>query len=131
MAAAGEHDLQRMLASLDVEQRPGLFTFASGDYPALKARAHATINEDEGPTYIVTVDDAISAGAPVDFVGVWLTLSVWSSLTSVGLTAAFSTALADAGVPCNVLAGYHHDHVIVPADQADEALRVLRRLSSQ
>jgi hypothetical protein len=131
MAAAGEHDLQRMLASLDVEQRPGLFTFASGDYPALRSRAHATINENEGPTYIVTVDDAISAGAPVDFVGVWLTLSVWSSLTSVGLTAAFSTALADAGVPCNVLAGYHHDHLIVPADQADEALRVLRRLSSQ
>ena len=131
MAAPGEHDLQRMLASLDVEQRPGLFTFVSGEHPALKSRAHATINETEGPTYIVTVDDAISAGAPVDFVGVWLTLSVWSSLTSVGLTAAFSTALAEAGVPCNVLAGYHHDHVIVPADQADEALRVLRRLSSQ
>lgn len=120
-----------MLASLDVEQRPGLFTFVSGEHPVLKGRAHATINETEGPTYIVTVDDAISAGAKVDFVGVWLTLSVWSSLTSIGLTAAFSNALAAAGVPCNVLAGYHHDHVIVPADQADEALRVLRRLSSQ
>ena len=131
MSAPGEHDLQRMLASLDIEQRPGLFTFVSGDYPGLKARAQATIAETEGPTYIVTVDDAISVGAPVDFVGVWLTLSVWSSLTSVGLTAAFSGALAAAGVPCNVLAGYHHDHVVVPADQADEALRVLRRLSSQ
>jgi hypothetical protein len=131
MAAPGEHDLQRMLASLDVEQRPGLFTFVSGEHPVLKSRAHATIHETEGPTYIVTVDDAISAGAQVDFVGVWLTLSVWSSLTSIGLTAAFSNALAAAGVPCNVLAGYHHDHVIVPADQADEALRVLRRLSSQ
>jgi hypothetical protein len=131
MSAPGEHDLQRMLASLDIDQRPGLFTFVSGDYPVLKGRAHATIAETEGPTYIVTVDDAISADAPVDFVGVWLTLSVWSSLTSVGLTAAFSSALAGAGVPCNVLAGYHHDHVIVPADQADEAVRVLRRLSSQ
>ncbi len=120
-----------MLASLDVEQRPGLFTFVSGDYPALKGRAHATITEAEGLTHIVSIDDAVAYGAPVDFVGVWLTLSVFSSLSSVGLTAAFSTALAVAGVPCNVLAGYHHDHLIVPVDQADEALRVLRRLSSQ
>jgi len=120
-----------MLASLDVEQRPGLFTFVNGDWPGLRGKAHATIAEPEGLTSIVLVEDAVEVGAPVDFVGVWLTLSVWSSLTSVGLTAAFSTALSEAGVPCNVLAGYHHDHLLVPVDQADEALRVLRRLSSR
>ena len=127
----GEHDLARMLASLDVQQRPGLFTFVTGDWPGLRQKAQATIQEDEGPTYVVAVGDAVEVGAPVDFVAVWLTLTVWSSLASVGLTAAFASALADADVPCNVLAGYHHDHLLVPAERADVALRVLRKLSSR
>ena len=45
-----------------------------------------------------------------------------STLEQVGLTALFSRALADAGISCNVLAGVHHDHLLVPADRADEAL---------
>ena len=31
--------------------------------------------------------------------------------------------------PCNVLAGYHHDHLLVPAERADEAVSVLRSLA--
>ena len=127
----GEHDLARMLASLDVQQRPGLFTFVTGDWPGLRQKAQATIQEDEGPTYVVAVGDAVEVGAPVDFIAVWLTLTVWSSLASVGLTAAIASALAEADVPCNVLAGYHHDHLLVPAERADVALRVLRKLSSR
>jgi hypothetical protein len=127
----GERDLARMLASLDVQQRPGLFTFVTGDWPGLRQKAQATIQEDEGPTYVVAVGDAVEVGAPVDFVAVWLTLTVWSSLASVGLTAAIASALAEANVPCNVIAGYHHDHLLVPSEQADVALRVLRKLSSR
>jgi hypothetical protein len=126
----GEHDLDRMLASLDVEQRDGLYTFVCGDWPSLRARAHAIVQEREGPTYVVAVADAAEAGAPVDFVAAWLTLTVWSSLDSIGLTAAVSAALAEARVPCNVIAGYHHDHLLVPVGRVDEALRVLRKLSS-
>ena len=51
-----------------------------------------------------------------------------SSLGAVGLTAAFSVALADAGISCNVIAGYYHDHLLVPHDRADEAVAVLRAL---
>ncbi len=127
----GELDLARMLASLDVQQRPGLFTFVTGDWPGLRQKAHAVIQEDEGPTLIVSIPDAVEVGAPVDFVAVWLTLTVWSSLDSVGLTAAISNSLAEAGVPCNVVAAYHHDPLLVPAEQADIALRVLRKLSSR
>jgi hypothetical protein len=128
---AGELDLARMLASLDVEQQPGLFTFVTGEWPGLRNKAKAIVEEAEGVTLVVTVADAVEVGAPVDFVAVWLTLTVWSSLESVGLTAAFATALANSGVPCNVIAGYHHDHLLVPVDQADEAIRVLRKLSSR
>lgn len=127
----GELDLAKMLESLDIEQRPGTFTFVTGHWPALHSVAHATISEKEGLTYVVTVDDARSAGAPVDFEAAWLTLTVWSSLEAVGLTAAVSKQLADAGIACNALAGYHHDHLLVPVDQVDEAIRLLRRLTSR
>lgn len=125
----GELDLTKMLGSLDILQRPGRFTFVTGDWPALLSVTHATISEAEGLTSVVTVDDARSAGAPVDFEAAWLTLTVWSSLESVGLTAAVSRVLADAGIACNLLAGYHHDHLLVPADRVDEAIRLLRSLS--
>ncbi len=58
----------------------------------------------------------------------WITLRVDSTLEQVGLTALFSRALADTGISCNVLAGLRHDHLLVPADRADEALEVLRGL---
>ena len=126
---AGELDLARMLASLDVEQRPGRFAFVTGDWPALRSVAHATISEREGLTLVVTEDDARSVGAPVDFEAAWLTLTVWSSLEAVGLTAAVSRVLADAGIACNMIAGYHHDHLLVPADRAAEAIHLLRTLN--
>lgn len=131
MAASGETDLGRMLASLDVEQRPGRFTFVTGDWPALADIACAVVDEREGRTLVVPVDAALEAGAPVEFGAAWLTLTVHSSLEAVGLTAAFSRALADAGISCNVLAGYHHDHLLVPDDRADEAIATLRRLASE
>jgi hypothetical protein len=128
---AAEHDLDCILASLEVEPRPGLFTFVTGEWPGLRAMARAVVIEEEGTTCVVPVADAVAAGAPVGFVAVWLTVTVWSALDGVGLTAAISTALASADVPCNVIAGFHHDHLLVPADRADEAIRVLRQLSSR
>lgn len=126
---AGETDLERMLATLDVVRRPGTFTFVSGSWPSLVVAAAATVVEDEGTTLVVPVAAARAAGAPVEFEAAWLTLTVQSALQAVGLTAAFSRALADAGIACNVLAGYHHDHLLVPADRADDAVALLRGLS--
>lgn len=128
---AGERDLARMLASLDVGRRPGTYTFVSGEWPELVAAAAATVVEDEGVTLVVRVEDARAAGAPVEFEAAWLTLTVHSALEAVGLTAAFSRALADAGIACNVLAGYHHDHLLVPAARADDAIVLLRELAGR
>lgn len=119
-----------MLAALDVERRPGRYTFVTGTWPSLADVAVAAVDEVEGRTLVVAVDDAVAAGAPVDFEAAWLTLTVHSSLFAVGLTAAFSRALADVGIACNVLAGYHHDHLLVPHDRADHAIAVLRELRS-
>jgi len=58
-------------------------------------------------------------------------LTVHSSLDAVGLTAAFSTALAQAGIGCNVLAGRYHDHILVPHNRREDAVAALRALSTQ
>jgi hypothetical protein len=39
-----------------------------------------------------------------------------------------SSRLAEAGISCNVLAGHHHDHLLVPTDRAAEAVDLLRSL---
>ena len=88
----------------------------------------ATIMEDEGPTSVVSVADAERLGERPGFVAAWLTLDVTSALDAVGLTATVATALAADGIACNVLAGFHHDHVLVPEDRADDAIASLMRL---
>jgi hypothetical protein len=128
---AAETDLSRMLASLDVERRSGRFAFVTGRWPTLRDAAAATVEEADGTTIVVDADLARANGAQVDAEFAWLTLTVWSSLEAVGLTAAVSRTLADAGIACNVLAGYHHDHLLVPADRADDAIAALRALSSR
>lgn len=128
---SGETDLATMLASLDVERRPGLFAFVSGDHPGLRATAVAMIEETEGTTLVVPVDAARAEGVEIEFEAAWLTLTVFSALEAVGLTAAFSAALGDVEIPCNVLAGYHHDHLLVPADRVDDAIEALRALADR
>ncbi len=117
-----------MLDSLTVERRPGTYTFVTGDWPQLRRCAAATIREDEGETYVVLGDEARAAGAAVEFDSAWLTVTVHSSLEAVGLTAAVSHVLSDAGIACNMLAGYFHDHLLVPADRADDAVAALSTL---
>ena len=127
----GERDLERLLAVLEPVQRAGTFVVALVEDEALLAAVapEATVREDEGLTVVLRREQADRLGIPYDYVAVWITLGVHSALDAVGLTAAISRALADAGLSCNVIAGYHHDHLLVPADRASEALAVLSELS--
>lgn len=116
-----------MLASLDVVQRAGSFTFLEVDVatPAQIAVAHAVVVEDVSTTLVLTTDDARRLGLPTVVDMAWITLTVQSSLEAVGLTAAFSATLGEVGIACNVLAGYHHDHILVPSDRAVDAIEAL------
>lgn len=90
----------------------------------------AVVGEPEGTTAVVAVEAAERRGWPVGFRAAWLTVAVHSSLEAVGLTAAMAAALAERGIPCNVLAGYFHDHLLVPLERADEAVVALEALAS-
>jgi hypothetical protein len=128
----GMSDLDELLASLDPVARDGEFVVVSvSPEHAARLAAEARLHEDEGVTVVLRREDADAAGLAYDFVAAWITLTVHSDLAAVGLTAAFATALADAGISCNVLAGYHHDHLLVPADRRDDALEVLGALTER
>lgn len=127
MAAPGETDLAGMLAKLAVERRPGAFTYIAVQVPTpgLLAAAQAVVKEGSLTTIVLPVEAAERAGQPVVVRLAWLTLTVHSSLEAIGLTAAVSARLTEEGIACNVLAGYHHDHLLVPLERADDAIRAL------
>lgn len=85
--------------------------------------------ESEGLTLVLTTLQAQSLGACTDSRFKRITLSVYSSLEAVGLTAVVASALAKEGISANMIAAYHHDHVFVPADKADDAIQILTQLS--
>ena len=126
---SGETDLGIMLAGLTVERRCGRYTLVSLDDPVpLGDGVEALIVEAEGVTVVTTVELATERGWGHDFESAWLTLQVHSSLGAVGLTAAVSATLAERGIACNVLAGYFHDHLLVPHSRAEEAIACLESL---
>lgn len=109
------------------ELQPGTYVFCVDDGRS-KVSPVATIREKEGLTIVLAREDADQARLPYDLVLAWITLTAETTLEQVGITAAFSTALAQAGISCNVIAGFHHDHLFVPAHRGNEALAILRAL---
>ena len=56
-------------------------------------------------------------------------MGVHSALNAVGLTATVAQTLASRSISCNVVAGYHHDHLFVQADRQAEAVALLKELA--
>ena len=123
---AGEADLAALLTALSPVLHGGQWVFVElpDDVDAL-----ASFAEREGPSCVVARADADAAGLAYDYVATWIELQVHSDLGAVGLTAAVSTALARAGIPCNVVAARRHDHLFVPTERAAEAMAVLAGLA--
>ncbi len=135
---AAETDLAVMLASITVSRRAGTWTFFTVGDPDEAARlmlassgVDALIREDEGITAVATVEAAANLGATIEFEAAWLTLDVHSALEAVGLTAAVSRVLGDQGIPCNVVAAHHHDHLLVPVERADDAVAAIESLRDE
>lgn len=112
-----------MIAGMQPELRPGLFTFSSLPPGApLPSGTIASFAEDEGLSVVVPVDGESSTPMRC------ITLRVQSALDGVGLTAAVAATLAELDIPANVIAAFHHDHVFVPAAMAGRALAALEDL---
>ncbi|MBT2584594.1 N-acetyltransferase [Arthrobacter sp. ISL-95] len=127
---SGETDLKTLLESLHPVARDGDYVYALWPHGRpLEGGIEAAVREAESLTVVLHRDAADSLGLSYDFVATWITLQVHSALEAVGLTAAVSAALTHAGISCNVLAGFHHDHLLVPSADAGRAMEVLRLLA--
>jgi hypothetical protein len=122
---SGERDLQRLISAMDPDLRPGAWVFATVDEVPAGCSPLVTVREDEGTTVVVERKEADHLGLAYDHVAAMVTLRVHSALAAVGLTAFVAGRLARVGMSCNVVAGYHHDHLFVPFDRGAEAVAVL------
>jgi SAM-dependent methyltransferase len=125
-------DTAAMLAGMDPALIPGQFVFVHAPgRDDLIPQALAMYREGEGLSLVLPLDIARAQGFDCALPMAAITLRVQSALDGVGLTAAVAGALADAGIPANVIAAHHHDHVLVPEGQAQAALAALRRRAAQ
>ncbi|WP_080777906.1 ACT domain-containing protein [Chryseobacterium phocaeense] len=128
---SGEKDLQKLLKSMKPQHHSGDYVFCT-----LKTMDNLPLDhiemffrEEEGLTVILKKEHADLFNLEYSVVMAWITLTVHSSLEAVGLTAAFSTALSENGISCNVVAAYFHDHIFVNKNDVEKAMKVLTRLS--
>lgn len=124
----GHSDLNYLIQHMHPELLPEPVVFISlspeSSEPHI-AHARAVIRETEGVTLVITQDYADTTGLTYDGVYRQISLAVESDLEAVGLTAAFAAALAEQNIPANVLAGYYHDHILVPDQLAEQAQQCL------
>lgn len=128
---SGEKDLEKLLKSMKPEH-------VSGDYVFCKVEKFENLDlnnvvmlfkEKEAITLILKKEIADQLQFDYSVVMSWITLTVHSSLEAVGLTAAFSKALSEKNISCNVVAAYYHDHIFVNQKDIDEAMKVLSTFS--
>ena len=132
---AGVDDLDQLLAGMEPELRDGEFVFctvANGNIVDLaRLDPLGIFREAEGLTLILRRETAKQEGLAGAALMRLITLTGHSSLEAVGLTAAFSARLAREGIAANVVAAFHHDHIFVPAADADKALAALKALQRE
>ena len=128
---SGETSLAKLISTMRPQLNEGDYVFCTLKDPdtAKGLDVLGSFREAEGFTVIIERGTAERLGLAFDYVAAWITLNVHSALEAVGLTAAFAAALASAGISCNVIAAYYHDHIFVSRADADRAMQVLQNLS--
>lgn len=129
---SGEKELQKLLQNMKPELNQGEFVFC-------KMEELGTVNleeiemlfrEKEAVTLILKKETADKLKLEYSIIMSWITLTVHSFLEAVGLTAAFSKALSEKGISCNVVAAFYHDHIFIAKKDAGKAMEVLNTFSN-
>ncbi|HYD98691.1 MAG TPA: ACT domain-containing protein [Alphaproteobacteria bacterium] len=125
---AGETDLSALLRGMRPLLADGVFVFATlppeaGLPPAL--RPLMLFHEAEGPTLVIRREAAQAAGLAHTYPCRMITLTIHSSLSAVGFLAAITRRLAEAGISVNPVSAYHHDHLFVPVERAEDTMMIL------
>ena len=128
---SAETDLQRLLAYMQPELLEGEFVFCSihpTAFDQLRVHPIGWFREAEGITLIFERSIADNEGLAYEFIARMITLNIHSSLEAVGFIAAITSKLAGAGISANTISAYYHDHLFVPTDRANTAMKLLDEL---
>src|ERR1700722_11951383 len=132
---SGISEISTLLASMQPTLSPVEMVFCSfpnaGMADKMFLEPLGCFVEAEGISLIVQRSMAEKHGIPFALTLRAITLNVHSSLAAVGLTAAVASRLAHHGISANVVAAYYHDHIFVPAGDAERALQVLLALQTE
>ncbi|MFY8035776.1 MAG: ACT domain-containing protein [Cyclobacteriaceae bacterium] len=133
MTPTGQTDLNELLKTMKPKLHLGEYVFCvvNDSSPVDPHDVVMSFREEEGNTLIIRKEVADQLHLSYSFVANWITLTVHSSLAAVGLTAAFSKALADQGISCNVVAAFYHDHIFVDRKDAQRSMMILSELSER
>jgi len=123
----GERNLKTLLKNMKPELVAGEYVFCHvKDIKNINLDEIAMVfREKEGLTIILKKELADKLRLNYSLVTSWIALTVHSSLAAVGLTAAFSRALAENNISCNVVAAFYHDHIFVNKKDAQKAIEIL------
>jgi uncharacterized protein len=130
---SGESHLPTLIRTMRPSAGPEVYVFLSipsgqpvpgGLVPILMFR------ETEGLTLVVPQDHAEAAGLTGSFPSRMITLTVQSALEAVGFLALITARLAESGIAVNAVSAFHHDHLFVPEQRADDALAILRAMAA-
>ena len=124
-------DLNELLASMAPHLNEGEYVFCSlqgeyGDY--LHLNPITAFRETEGLSLVIPKQSAIDNNISAESTYRMITLTVHSSLEAVGLTAAVATKLTDHNISANVIAAFHHDHILVQTEKAEMAMNALSEI---
>lgn len=128
-------DLNQLLIHMEPSLQDNEFVFCT--FPDKRYGAYSELEplcafqEKEGLTLILPRSQADLLGISYDGSYRAITLQVYSSLQTVGLTAAVAAKLTAHNISANVVAAYHHDHIFVPTAQATHAVEALRDLAAE
>ncbi|HNB24365.1 MAG TPA: ACT domain-containing protein, partial [Candidatus Melainabacteria bacterium] len=124
-----EKNLSVLLSSIKPRLHDERYVFCSvleREFKKLTISPICMFREDEGVSLIVEQSDADASSLKYDGTWAMITCEVHSDLNAVGFIAAMAKMIADAGISVNTVSAYHHDHLFVPSERADEVMLLLQ-----
>ncbi|MEQ8298731.1 MAG: ACT domain-containing protein [Nitratireductor sp.] len=130
----GETNLATLLATMAPRLHDELLayvTIAPGKPEPAGLEPVLRFKEAEGTTLVMPRRQALECGLEPVFACKMITLELHSALEAVGFLAALLPPLAAAGIGVNPVSAYFHDHLLVPADRAGEAMAILEGIAEK
>lgn len=129
----GETNLEKLLASMEPRIDERVFVFAHVPVEQEESVKNCCIQyfkEQEGMAAILKKEDAEKLNIKAIYESKMISLMVHSSLDAVGFLAIITTKLAEAGISVNPVSAFYHDHLFVPLDKSELAMKILSEFSA-